>query len=92
MQRSQGDLIMKIFSITSLIVLASLVGCSDKYEGGHQDKVNPVGGWSKSINEWCINGHSFVSLANGNGTSIVQVFESVDDKENIPQPKKCVNK
>ena len=74
-----------------LLVLASLVGCSEKYEGNHQIEIDPVGGWSKSINEWCINGHSFVSLANGNGTSIVQVFESVVDMGNIPQPKKCTN-
>lgn len=44
------------------------------------------------LEEVCLNGHAFAVIVGSFGSTMVQIYEAVDNKGAIPQPKRCVIK
>ena len=42
------------------------------------------------LEEICLNGHAFAVIVGSFGSTMVQIYEAVENKGAIPQPKRCV--
>ena len=48
-----------------------------------------IEGTRVTIEEVCLNGHAFAVILGGFGSSMVQIYEAVENKSSAPQPKRC---
>ena len=48
-----------------------------------------IEGTRATLEEVCLNGHAFAVIIGSFGSSMVQIYEAIENKGAFPQPKRC---